>query len=79
MTAENISLSEEQVLSFVIPGWANWVAQDESGVWWAYSVEPLRNDYGWYENEVGMYFRLGMSEPINWAGSVSRVKNGKVL
>ena len=41
------------------PEWVNWIAQDSDGVWWGYSVEPLRNDKGWYENEVGRCVRLG--------------------
>ncbi len=36
-----------------MPEWVRWIAQDSSGAWWGYSVEPLRNDTGWYENEVG--------------------------
>jgi len=56
-----------------IPGWVNWIAQDESGVWWGYSVEPLRNDRGWYENEVGNYIRLGKTDAENWPGSLQKI------
>ena len=42
-----------------IPSWVNWLAQDEDGSWWGYSVEPLQQVHGWYENEVGQYTRLG--------------------
>ena len=73
MTDEKLKATAERLLPFDIPGWVNWVAQDESGAWWGYSVEPLRNDRGWYENEVGEYLYLGATEPINWTGSLSRV------
>ena len=66
----------ERWLAFDIPDWVNWIAQDESGAWWGYSVEPLRNDRGWYENEVGEYLQLGDSEPVNWTDSLRRVKTG---
>jgi hypothetical protein len=35
------------------PPWAVWLAQDECGDWWIYEYEPLQNDTGWYENEIG--------------------------
>lgn len=54
------------------PPWVRWVAQDSSGVWWGYSVEPLRNDNGWYENEVGRCIRLGVTVPQDWAHSLCR-------
>ena len=60
---------------FEIPDWVNWVAQDGSGVWWGYSVEPLRNDNGWYENEVGRYVRLGVNNADDWQRSLTRVDN----
>lgn len=41
-----------------LPAWANWIAQDQDGCWWAYEVEPLQHDTGWYENEVGKIKRL---------------------
>ena len=66
----------ERWLAFDIPDWVNWIAQDESGAWWGYSVEPLRNDRGWYEYEVGEYLQLGVSEPVNWTDSLCRVKTG---
>ena len=71
--------SYKEALPFNIPDELNWIAQDESGVWWGYTVEPLRNDRGWYENEVGDYARLGMSKPLNWADSLCRVMNGKIV
>lgn len=60
--------------SFKIPEYVSWIAQDSSGVWWGYTVEPLRNDTGWYENEVGEYVRLGKTEPDDWENSLRRVE-----
>ncbi|WP_455204547.1 hypothetical protein [Kaarinaea lacus] len=60
---------------FSIPQWVRWVAQDRTGVWWGYSVEPLRYDNGWYENEVGEYMRLGVSEAVDWENSLTKVEN----
>ena len=59
--------------SFALPGWVLWVAQDSSGMWWGYSVEPLRNDNGWYENEVGDYVQLGLTTPDDWQHSLTRM------
>ena len=57
-----------------IPDWIRWIAQDSSGVWWGYSVEPLRNDTGWYENEIGRFARLGATAPSDWQNSLERVR-----
>jgi poly(3-hydroxyalkanoate) synthetase len=58
-----------------VPDWVQWVAQDSSGAWWGYSVEPLRNDSGWYENEVGDYVLLSTSQPADWPNSLQRIKH----
>lgn len=55
-----------------IPEWVRWIAQDASGVWWGYSVEPLRYDKGWYENEVGDRLRLGETEAVGWETSLMK-------
>lgn len=57
-----------------IPDWVHWIAQDSSGAWWGYAVEPLRNDTGWYENEVGNCLRLGTTAPGDWQCSLQRVR-----
>ena len=57
-----------------LPEWVNWVAQDSDGVWWGYSVEPLRNDTGWYENEVGDYVRLGKDSAEGWHESLRKIR-----
>ncbi|MDX5151614.1 MAG: hypothetical protein R3188_03975 [Acidiferrobacterales bacterium] len=61
-------------LPFEIPNRVQWVAQDSDGSWWGYTVEPLRNESGWYENEVGEYMRLGQSAPIDWENSLRKVE-----
>ena len=60
-------------LDIEIPEWVNWMAQDSNGVWWGYSVEPLRNDNGWYENEVGRYVRLGVNNADDWQRSLVKI------
>jgi hypothetical protein len=56
-----------------IPAWVRWIAQDNSGAWWGYSVEPLRHDCGWYENEAGRYVFLGSGTPRDWRHSLRAV------
>lgn len=56
-----------------IPAWVRWIAQDSSGAWWGYSVEPLRHDSGWYENEAGRYLSLGAGDPRDWVHSLRAV------
>ena len=59
---------------FPVPVWVGWIAQEASGSWWGYSVEPLRHDSGWYENEVGRCVRLGETPPADWASSLRPVR-----
>lgn len=62
-------------MNFPIPDWVNWLAQDEDGCWWGYSVEPLQHHKGWYENEVGQYLSLGQEAPNHdWRNSLQKVK-----
>ena len=67
------SLLNDVACSMSPPVWVRWIAQDSSGAWWGYSVEPLRNDKGWYENEVGDYIKLGTSAPIHWPNSLKKI------
>jgi len=56
------------------PNWVNWLAQDEDGYWWGFSVEPLKNHQGWYENEVGGYILLEKDKPNkNWGNSLTKI------
>ncbi|HIO93714.1 MAG TPA: hypothetical protein EYG68_12880 [Leucothrix mucor] len=44
------------------PNWTRWLAQDADGTWWAYEHEPNEYHAGWYENEVGRYQKLMLTE-----------------
>jgi len=46
-----------------IPPWAEFLAQDADGTWWAYEAHPNEMHNGWYENEVGRIQRLGQTAP----------------
>ncbi len=48
-----MSLSNPDFASLTVPDWVKYIAQDSDGSWWGYSVEPLQNHRGWYENELG--------------------------
>lgn len=57
-----------------IPIWVNWIAQDESGSWWGYEVEPLQHFNGWYENEIGKIIKLSTTAPNpKWQSSLVKV------
>jgi len=45
-------------LPATLPNWAQYIAQDADGQWWAYEAEPNQSHIGWYENEVGRIFKL---------------------
>jgi hypothetical protein len=58
-----------------VQDWATWVAQDGDGSWWAYKAEPLHNNRGWYENEIGIFKKLGQSEaPEDWTAQIFKVE-----
>ena len=61
-------------LPFVVPPEVLWIAQDSNGVWWGYTAEPHRNDFGWYENEAGDYVRLGQTDAGGWEKSLIRIR-----
>lgn len=46
-----------------IPPWAEFLAQDADGTWWAYEAHPNEMHNGWYENEVGCIQHLGKTAP----------------
>ena len=57
-----------------IPPWARWAAMDADGAWWCYEVEPLQQEHGWYENEVGRCQRLRIGPPLeDWRSSLIRL------
>jgi hypothetical protein len=53
-----MSLLKPDFENVIIPEWVRFIAQDSDGSWWGYSVEPLENHRGWYENEVGKNIKL---------------------
>jgi len=59
---------------FKIPSSVRWLAQDSNGVWWGYTAEPHRNDFGWYENEAGIHIRLGEDSVRHWQNSLVKVE-----
>ncbi|MDH5600829.1 MAG: hypothetical protein OEY78_05935 [Gammaproteobacteria bacterium] len=59
-----------------LPGWVKWLAQDEDGAWWGYSVEPLEFSHGWYENEVGMRKKIIHAESNpHWKNSLTKISS----
>jgi hypothetical protein len=63
----------ESGLQLPRPGWVGWIARDRDGSWWGYSVEPQRNDTGWYENELGLCVRLDAGPVCAWEQSLQAV------
>lgn len=62
-----------------VPSWAEWIAQDEDGAWWAYEAEPNQQPHGWYENEVGRIECLALGPPpADWRECLIRVHQGIV-
>ena len=60
---------------FDIPDWVSWIAQDADGAWWGYECEPLQQDHGWYENEVGRHIRLSLAEANpQWQLTLTKIK-----
>lgn len=53
-----MSLCRPDLSTVAVPDWVRYVAQDSDGSWWGYSVEPLQNHRGWYENELGENIKL---------------------
>ena len=65
------NLSKLDLSDVNVPEWVRFIAQDSDGVWWGYSVEPLENHRGWYENEVGLNVKLLHSEQTEpWQASL---------
>ena len=57
-----------------LPDWANWIAQDADGAWWAYEAHPNQQEHGWYENEVGRIAPLGKTTPpVNWSATLKKL------
>jgi len=71
-----INLAKPSIFDLETPNWANWLAQDQDGTWWAYEVEPLKFHKGWYENEVGRYKKIRVDSPaINWKEQLFKISD----
>lgn len=58
-----------------LPKWAEFLAQDADGTWWAYEAHPNQQHNGWYENEVGRIERLAQGPPNErWEQALIRLK-----
>lgn len=57
-----------------LPEWAQYIAQDADGQWWAYEAEPNLSHISWYENEVGRILKLDRRKPnVNWIQSLQKI------
>ncbi len=73
----SMSLLRPDLAAVEVPVWVNFIAQDSDGSWWGYTVEPLENHRGWYENEVGKNIKLMQTElSKNWQQSLFRYNAG---
>jgi hypothetical protein len=62
-----------------IPAFVNWIAQDANGAWWGYEAEPLQQEHGWYENEVGRCKNLLTTHAnTHWQETLHRVSGSPV-
>jgi len=54
-----------------VPEWVRFIAQDSDGSWWGYSVDPLQNHRGWYENELGKNVKLLQGKVVgDWRDNI---------
>lgn len=57
-----------------LPRWAQYIAQDADGQWWAYETEPNLSHISWYENEVGRILKIEHTESDrNWKQNLLKV------
>lgn len=57
-----------------LPEWAQYIAQDADGQWWAYQAEPNQSHISWYENEVGKILKLQRGQPnTDWVKSLQKI------
>ena len=59
-----MSLLKPDLSSVEVPEWVRFIAQDSDGSWWGYSVDPLQNHRGWYENELGSNVKLSEGKVV---------------
>lgn len=59
-----------------LPDWVAWIAQDATGTWWGYEVQPQEYDQGWYENELGRYIRIWEGDPNpDWRNTLQSTRD----
>jgi len=59
--------------NIIIPEWANWIAQNQIGDWYAYEFVPVIGEYGW-DSPDGKDARL-FEGPVyeKWQNTLARV------
>jgi hypothetical protein len=68
------SRSKPRPSDFDFPAWANWIAQDKSGAWWAFEQEPNEGHAFWYENETGRCIKLADGDfNLLWLNTLQRI------
>lgn len=66
-----MSLSKPDLSNVIVPEWVRFIAQDSDGSWWGYSVDPLQNHRGWYENELGDNVKLLQGQVVgDWRDNI---------
>lgn len=57
-----------------IPQWAKWMACDANGTWWVFEAEPHLSSQSWYENEVGRFLKINVTESVkDWQLSLRKL------
>ena len=59
-----------------VPDWAEWVAQDEDGAWYAFEKRPSDKDSTWYDNDGTSRFLCETYEynPKFWRETLRKVE-----
>ena len=52
-------------VEFDVPNWANWMAQDKDGMWFAYETEPHPEECDWTTYDTSQDIGLS-AEPKDW-------------
>jgi len=68
-------MAERPDFDTALPDWVCWLAQDASGSWWGFEVEPNQGHNFWYENEVGRCLKLFSGvKNSEWQSTLKKVK-----
>lgn len=64
-------------VKYSVPDWAQWVAQDADGSWWAYRQEPSEDERAWAPVAFGLgeaeRFARGPRNEDGWKGTLRAV------